>query len=89
MLVAIESVYRVYDMVAPLCVMLDAMHEVFPAGNARSAIVINEAHTTGLYGPLNGLTVNPPSSLAASLTFVFHAAPGPSPALSLFSFIFR
>ena len=34
-------------MVALLCVMLDAMHEVFPAGNARLVIVINEAHTTG------------------------------------------
>jgi hypothetical protein len=34
-------------MVAPLYVMLDAMHEVFPAGNARLVIVINKAHTTG------------------------------------------
>jgi hypothetical protein len=34
-------------MVAPLCVMLDAMHEVFPAGNSRLVIVINEVHTTG------------------------------------------
>jgi hypothetical protein len=38
----------------------------------------------GLYG-----LKTPPSSLTASLTFAFHAAPGPSHASSLFSFIFR
>jgi hypothetical protein len=34
--------------VAPLRAMLDAMHEVFPAGNAH--LVVDEAHSTGLYG---------------------------------------
>jgi hypothetical protein len=85
-LVAIKSVYGVYDVVAPLCVILDAMHEVFPSGNARLVVVVNGAHATGT-GVIWAL--KPPSSLATSLTFVFHAAPGPSPASSLFSFIFR
>ena len=51
-------------MVAPLCVMLDAMHEVFPAGNARFVIVINEAHTTG-----TGLK---PSLLSSRKSFMPH-----------------
>ena len=68
------------------CVILDAMHEVFPSGNACLVVVVNGAHATGT-GVIWAL--KPPSSLATSLTFVFHAAPGPSPASSLFSFIFR
>ena len=39
--------YGVYGMVAPLCVILDAMHEVFPGENARLVVVIDGAHATG------------------------------------------
>jgi len=35
--------------VAPLRAILDAMKDVFPAGNAY--LVVDEAHATGLYGP--------------------------------------
>jgi 8-amino-7-oxononanoate synthase len=47
--VAVESVYSMDGTVAPLCPMLDAMDEVFPAGNAH--MFVDEAHATGLYGP--------------------------------------
>ena len=47
--VAVESVYSMDGTVAPLRVMLDAMDEVFPAGNAH--MVVDEAHATGVYGP--------------------------------------
>ncbi|KAH9981707.1 pyridoxal phosphate-dependent transferase [Russula compacta] len=47
--VAVESVYSMDGTVAPLRVMLDAMDEVFPAGNAH--MVVDEAHATGIYGP--------------------------------------
>jgi 8-amino-7-oxononanoate synthase len=47
--VAVESVYSMDGTVAPLCAILDAMEDVFPAGNAY--LVVDEAHATGLYGP--------------------------------------
>jgi len=47
--VAVESVYSMDGTVAPLRAILDAMNEVFPAGNAH--LVVDEAHATGLYGP--------------------------------------
>jgi 8-amino-7-oxononanoate synthase len=47
--VAVESVYSMDGTVAPLRAMLDTMDEVFPAGNAH--MFIDEAHTTGVYGP--------------------------------------
>jgi 7-keto-8-aminopelargonate synthetase-like enzyme len=35
--------------VLPLCAMIDAMDEVFPAGNAHMSA--NEAHAMEIYGP--------------------------------------
>ena len=47
--VAVESVYSMDGTVAPLRAILDVIDEVFPAGNAH--LVVDEAHTTGIYGP--------------------------------------
>ncbi|KAI0290341.1 pyridoxal phosphate-dependent transferase [Russula brevipes] len=47
--VAVESVYSMDGTVAPLRAILDAMDQVFPAGNAH--LVVDEAHATGIYGP--------------------------------------
>ena len=48
-IVAVESVYSMDGTIAPLREMLDAMNEVFPAGNSH--MVVDEAHATGIYGP--------------------------------------
>jgi len=47
--VAVESVYSMDGTVAPLCAMIDAMDEIFPARNVH--LVVDEAHATGIYGP--------------------------------------
>lgn len=47
-LVATGSMYGIDSTVTSLRTILDAMHEVFPAGNAQ--FVVDEAHATRLYG---------------------------------------
>ncbi|KAI0290667.1 hypothetical protein BC826DRAFT_1187184 [Russula brevipes] len=47
--VAAEGVYSMDGTVALLRAILDAMDQVFPAGNVH--LVVDEAHTTRIYGP--------------------------------------
>jgi 8-amino-7-oxononanoate synthase len=47
--VAVESVYSMDGTIALLHVILNAMDQVFPAGNVH--LVVDEAHAMGIYGP--------------------------------------
>ncbi|KAF9450486.1 PLP-dependent transferase [Macrolepiota fuliginosa MF-IS2] len=47
--VAVESLYSMDGTFAPLKEMVEVIEEVFPEGNAY--LVVDEAHTTGIYGP--------------------------------------
>lgn len=48
--VAVESVYSMDGDLAPMQEMVSIMKEVFPAGNCH--LIVDEAHATGVYGPL-------------------------------------
>jgi len=48
-LVAVESLYSMDGTFAPLVDMVGVIDDVFPAGNAY--LVVDEAHSTGIYGP--------------------------------------
>jgi 8-amino-7-oxononanoate synthase len=47
---AVESLYSMDGTVPPLAEMVQLAQAVFPSGNAH--FVVDEAHSTGLYGPL-------------------------------------
>jgi 8-amino-7-oxononanoate synthase len=47
--VAVESVYSMEGTVAPLREMVDLVDEILPDGNGY--VIVDEAHSTGLYGP--------------------------------------
>jgi len=49
MFVAIESLYSMDGMFAPLTEMVEVIDNIFPAGNAY--FIVNEAHSMGIYGP--------------------------------------
>lgn len=47
--IAVESLYSMDGTFAPLKEMVDVIEELFPEGNAY--LVVDEAHSTGIYGP--------------------------------------
>ncbi|GAA5945926.1 hypothetical protein JCM10213_006184 [Rhodosporidiobolus nylandii] len=47
--IGVESLYSMDGDLAPLLEMVDAVGRVLPAGNGH--LVVDEAHSTGLYGP--------------------------------------
>ena len=47
--VAVESLYSMDGTIAPLTQIVELMESLFPLGNAY--LVVDEAHTTGVYGP--------------------------------------
>ncbi|KZT02537.1 PLP-dependent transferase [Laetiporus sulphureus 93-53] len=47
--VAVESLYSMDGTIAPLTEMVEAVEGLLPAGNGY--VVVDEAHTTGVYGP--------------------------------------
>lgn len=54
--VALESVYSMDGDLSPLTEMVAIKNEVFPAGNCH--LVVDEAHSTGIYGSKGGGRVN-------------------------------
>lgn len=48
--VAVESVYSMDGDIAPLSSILDVMNQTLPLGNSK--LVVDEAHATGVLGPL-------------------------------------
>ncbi|TFK18775.1 PLP-dependent transferase [Coprinopsis marcescibilis] len=47
--VAVESLYSMDGTFSPLTEICDSLDQLFPAGNAY--LVVDEAHSTGIYGP--------------------------------------
>ncbi|KZP22602.1 PLP-dependent transferase [Athelia psychrophila] len=47
--ISVESLYSMDGTFAPLRAIVEAAEEMFPRGNAY--VVVDEAHTTGVYGP--------------------------------------
>jgi 7-keto-8-aminopelargonate synthetase-like enzyme len=45
----VESLYSMDGTFAPLLEIIEMMEEIFPLGNAY--LVVDEAHSTGIYGP--------------------------------------